>query len=63
MFCVWRTAIAVAVFISAQKLLDNKRKKTIDTILPVWWWMVKVGQEDWIEENRDLLASTMIYKY
>ena len=27
MFCVWRTAISVAVFISAQKLLDNKRKK------------------------------------
>ena len=27
MFCVWRTAIAVAVFISAPQLLDNKRKK------------------------------------
>ena len=27
MFCVWRTAIAVAVSISAPQLLDNKRKK------------------------------------
>ena len=27
MFCIWRTAIAVAVFISAPQLLDNKRKK------------------------------------
>ena len=27
MFCVWRTAIAVTVFISAPQLLDNKRKK------------------------------------
>ena len=27
MFCIWRTAIAVAVFISAPQLLYNKRKK------------------------------------
>ena len=27
MFCVWRTAIAVAVFISAPQLLNNKRKE------------------------------------
>ena len=27
MFCVWRTAIPVAVSISAPQLLDNKRKK------------------------------------
>ena len=27
MFCVWRTAIAEAVFISGLQLLDNNRKK------------------------------------
>ena len=27
MFCVWRTTIAIAVFILAPQLLDNKRKK------------------------------------
>ena len=27
MFCVWRTAIAIAVFILGLQLHDNKRKK------------------------------------
>jgi hypothetical protein len=58
MFCVWRTAIAVAVFISAPQLLEKKNedKKNTVTVLTVWWCMVLVGQVDLIEENRERLS-------